>query len=137
MEIIKQRELHEEVSYNRQFDWRGETGSGFGFPCDKDGNVGELTPEGAENYQKCIDGTHDVIDRGVQKYEHSWWEAAIGKCDCGAEIEMVEHGMSGIDCQCGAIYNSGGQRLAPRSHWGEETGEQLSDIMRGGDPFDE
>jgi hypothetical protein len=24
---------------------------------------------------------------------------------------------------CGADYNSGGQRLAPRSQWGEETGE--------------
>lgn len=41
------------------------------------------------------------------------------KCDCGAEIsvEYPENG-HGYDCHgCGAIYNGGGQRLAPRSQW--------------------
>ena len=30
---------------------------------------------------------------------------------------------------CGADYNSAGWRLAPRSQWGEETGESLADIL--------
>jgi len=30
---------------------------------------------------------------------------------------------------CGADYNWAGQRLAPRSQWGEETGESLAEIM--------
>jgi len=39
---------------------------------------------------------------------------------------------------CGADYNWAGQRLAPRSQWGEETGESLSDILSvdGSDPKD-
>ena len=30
---------------------------------------------------------------------------------------------------CGADYNSSGQMLAPRSQWGEETGESVHDIL--------
>jgi hypothetical protein len=30
---------------------------------------------------------------------------------------------------CGADYNWSGQQLAPRSQWGEETGESLADIL--------
>ena len=32
-------------------------------------------------------------------------------------------------CLCGADYNMSGQRLAPRSQWGEETGETADDIL--------
>lgn len=40
-----------------------------------------------------------------------------------------------LDCftntcsECGADYNSSGQMLAPRSQWGEETGESVHDIL--------
>ena len=30
---------------------------------------------------------------------------------------------------CGADYNWAGQRLAPRSQWGEETSESVADIL--------
>jgi len=30
---------------------------------------------------------------------------------------------------CGADYNMGGQQLAPRAQWGEETGESVADIL--------
>jgi len=32
-------------------------------------------------------------------------------------------------CRCGADYNMSGQQLAPRSQWGEETGETADDIL--------
>ena len=55
--------------------------------------------------------------------------AVAGLCDvCGTEVEL---GHFTCTCaKCGADYNWGGQRLAPRSQWGEETGENLSDILR-------
>jgi hypothetical protein len=54
-------------------------------------------------------------------------ENAIGQCDCG---EAVELGHFTCTCpNCGADYNWGGQRLGPRSSWGEETGESLADIL--------
>ena len=52
---------------------------------------------------------------------------AIGECvRCG---EAVELGGFTNTCDCGADYNWGGQLLACRSQWGEETGESLSDIL--------
>jgi hypothetical protein len=51
---------------------------------------------------------------------------ALWKCDCGEELECPDFTNT---CECGADYNSGGQRLAPREQWGEETGESLSDIL--------
>lgn len=39
--------------------------------------------------------------------------------DCEAFTNTCEH--------CEADYNFAGQRLAPRSQWGEETGEHWSD----------
>lgn len=48
------------------------------------------------------------------------------KCHCGSEV--VCEGFTNT-CVCGADYNFAGQLLAPRSQWGEETGESLSDIL--------
>ncbi len=48
------------------------------------------------------------------------------KCHCGSEV--VCEGFTNT-CFCGADYNFAGQLLAPRSQWGEETGESLSDIL--------
>jgi len=64
----------------------------------------------------------------------NYWEPAIIRCDCGAKV--VLENLFTITCDnCDADYNSSGQRLAPRSQWGEETGESYSDIMIG-NPFE-
>lgn len=43
--------------------------------------------------------------------------------------------MGDVECpHCGTEQNSSGQLLAPRSQWGEETGESYSDIMNPRDP---
>ena len=34
-------------------------------------------------------------------------------------------------CSCGADFNMSGDKLAPRSQWGEETGETYADIVGG------
>jgi hypothetical protein len=45
---------------------------------------------------------------------------------CGDEIELSDFTNT---CEhCGSDYNWAGQRLAPREHWGEETGEHWLDI---------
>jgi hypothetical protein len=54
--------------------------------------------------------------------------------NCGTGLERYR-GEGDISCpSCGAEHNSFGQRLAPRSQWGEETGESLSDINNPRDP---
>lgn len=51
---------------------------------------------------------------------------AIGQCDCGEKVVLAGFTNS---CQCGRDYNSAGQELAPRSQWGEETGEHWSECI--------
>jgi hypothetical protein len=124
-QIISRREHHEEKVYNLAFHWRDDPGAGFSFPCDKDGNVDEDHKH--ENYYKCLSGEYDVVADGVVCYTHRWTSPTVIRCTCGAEVEL--YGFTNTCHVCEADYNMSGQRLAPRSQWGEETGESLSDIM--------
>ena len=54
-------------------------------------------------------------------------EPKVITCNCGRQV--VCEGFTNT-CECGADYNWAGQRLAPRSQWGEETGETLDEILR-------
>ena len=53
-------------------------------------------------------------------------EHAVGKCFCGKEVLL--EGFTCL-CECGRDYNSSGQLLAPREHWGEETGEHWTECL--------
>ena len=53
------------------------------------------------------------------------------RCDCGAFIPWPGYGQDYCCDRCPAEYSSGGQRLAPRSQWGEETGETAADYLQG------
>lgn len=131
MRIIKHREHHTTVYYQREFNWKDSTpGHGFTFDCDEQGNVNEseLRPAALDNYRKCLDGTHAVIDKGVRRFEHSYWGPAEGECNCCGET-VVLHGFTNTCERCDTDYNMSGQQLAPRSQWGEETGESVSDIL--------
>ncbi len=44
------------------------------------------------------------------------------KCACGATI-TIDNGWANGCPTCHREYNGAGQQLAPRSQWGEETGE--------------
>ncbi len=46
---------------------------------------------------------------------------------CGQELCCS--GFTNTCPVCGTDYNWAGQRLAPRSQWGEETGESAADIL--------
>jgi hypothetical protein len=52
------------------------------------------------------------------------------ECACGHKLQLWAFTNT---CEaCGRDYNMSGQLLAPRSQWGEETGESLGDILRIG-----
>lgn len=48
-------------------------------------------------------------------------------CRCGRELVCVDFTNT---CDCGRDYNWAGQELAPRSQWGEETGETADEILQ-------
>ena len=62
-----------------------------------------------------------------RNYGYYGYMAPVIKCTCGEEVVC---GFFTNTCECGRDYNAFGQLLAPRSQWGEETGEHLSDILR-------
>lgn len=137
MKIIKQRELIESVSFTRQFDYADMPGAGFGFDSDAEGNVNAdaLNPCARKNYDACLTGeipwgegkTRRVVDLGVQRWEHSYVAPAVGQCACNAHVDL--DGFTNTCDRCGRDYNMSGHLLAPRSQWGEETGETADEIM--------
>lgn len=57
---------------------------------------------------------------------------AIGaRCDCGTYMPSNGPGRDYHCEDCEREYNSSGQQLAPRSQWGEETGETAADFDAG------
>lgn len=63
----------------------------------------------------------------TQRNAEYFGSPAVGRCHCGGDVEL-----DGFTCtcdDCGRDYSRSGQELAPRSQWGEETGESLADIL--------
>jgi hypothetical protein len=128
MKIKQRRTWTESTEYHLAYAWPG-TSSGFQFPCDSEGNVNvmDLNPDARRNYLDCSTGVFQINCHGVQKHTIRHSEPAIGICDCGEEVVL-----QGFTCTChgcGADYNSAGQKLAPRSQWGCETGESVAEIL--------
>lgn len=126
MKIIQQRERIEKTVYMRTFEYLNTPeGShhGFAFDCDKDGNLFGYH----ENYSKCLSGEIKVRDTGIETRTYTYTDPRIGECECGEHV-YLEHFTN--TCGCGRDYNMSGDELAPREQWGDDTGENLSDILR-------
>jgi hypothetical protein len=120
------------VEYARSFDYANTPGAGFSFPCDEHGKLSgkALNPGARANYEACLRGAVNgqaVIDRGVERREHSYTEPAVIACvDCRRAVTL-DH--DAVRCKCGRYYNLFGQALSDPSNWGEETGETAADIL--------
>lgn len=126
IEIVTRRRHETAVAFSRVFDWRHDPGAGFAFPCNEAGEIETpLAPAAAENLARCLSGEYNVIDRGIERRTWSYTIAAVGRCRCGRSLSLDAFTNS---CDCGREYNFAGQELAPRSQWGEETGETAGDI---------
>lgn len=143
MKIIKERKRWEHILHTREFELKGHRGNGWCFDSDENGNVDTdklraERPAAYDNYIMCISGKtkagDEIVDLGHMKTLSQGSDPAIGRCDCGLEVHLC--GFTNT-CECGRDFNMSGQELAPRSHWGQETGETAADILRGGDMFDE
>jgi hypothetical protein len=132
-----------EYSYSRVFDHVGQAGSGFGFPCDEQGNLLDdkerpLNASARANYAACLTGSvngYPVADRGIERYTNRYTEPAIIECvDCRRAVTLTH---DAVRCACGRYYNLSGQALSDPSNWGEETGETATDILGPGGYDDE
>lgn len=130
--IISRGERVEVVSYSRSFRYVDCPSAGRSFDCDEHGTL--LKPSQGEYYAEALRdvAAGEMIDEGIETYEHGYWEPAVIKCTCGRELALADP--MDNECHCGALYNGSGQSLRPRREWGEETGETYADIMSGRDP---
>jgi hypothetical protein len=130
MKIKRHRKYVENHYWQRRFWYAHNPDAGFSFACTETGKLLNMNPDAERNFQDCLTGFvggQQVNDEGIVRHACGYWESAIGICDnCGADVEL--DGFT-CTCECGADYNSSGQRLGPRENWGEETGESLSDIL--------
>lgn len=127
IEIIRERDIVVDEKFWVLYENEEED---YLFDCDRNGRIDEsqLGPKALENLRKC----REACKQGEASWEildatKSYVEPAAGRCVCGEEVEL-----SGFTntCDCGRDYDSSGVLLAPRSQWGEETGEHPADIAR-------
>ena len=125
VKIIAQRERVTHIEYRREFQGIGQTeGSGFSFPCDKDGNLKTDDMHydcWKGNYDMCVSSPDKFIDRGIVENSWTYMENAKALCSCGKEIELYDEYMGACPCDnCGQWYNIFGQALNKPQYWEEE-----------------
>lgn len=62
-----------------------------------------------------------IVDYITEDWANGPITFPLVQCDCGGKVYCCNSWSN--ECDCGAEYNRGGQRLADRRYWGEETGE--------------
>lgn len=130
MNILRPRMHIAETQHSRLFKSPEDGSVRYSFCCNPDGTLLEGSNAGTqESFQKCLDGTFKVEDDGIQAWTHTYVNPAIGECNHCPGVEVELRGFTNTCEKCGTDYNSSGQELAPRSQWGEETGESVSDIL--------
>lgn len=106
------------------------SGCAYSFECNSNGVLDPIKHEaGRLNYEKCLKGFDPISGEKIKpgvlvERDSSYFQCAIGKCDCGCKVALWNFTNT---CDCGIDYNSSGQKLAPRSQWGQETGEHWSE----------
>lgn len=96
---------------------------GLGFPCDKDGNVSDLSEAAQRNYEDALAHPEKFpyCFNKVRKHTRSWKNPAHGTCDCGEEVYLVNQYMGACECDnCGRWYNMFGQQLKNPEYWLDE-----------------
>jgi len=138
LEITKQRETVTVTEHEQVYEWVDCPGAGFSFPVNDKGEImiDGMTDLAKENLKLCQTGQMrsksgaTVIDKGIRSYTRRWIEPAEARCICGHIIQL---GSFTNTCErCSRDYNFNGASLAPRSQWGEETGETAGDILSAG-----
>ncbi len=123
---IKRRTYVDRQEWYREFARAGAKSVCLAFKSDRDGTPIE---EHTRARVAALSSDTAYEDRGVREVSWSYADPAVIRCDCcGEHVEL--HGFTNTCSSCETDYNMSGDMLAPRSQWGEETGEDLGEILR-------
>lgn len=118
---IKIGEYEEITSHSHDFHYQDTPGAGFSFKVDSAGNMINTNEAAVENYRAALAGEIEgLVDDGFRTRTHHYRHPTTGTCRCGRKVYL--HGDT--TCDCGRIYNSGGQELLPRHMWEEPWDEE-------------
>jgi hypothetical protein len=120
LEIIKERSKETITEYYIEFRYKDDPEAGYCFPANKDCTLArdKMTHEAIANYEKCL------VDNRFTEAEfttdtRTYYDPAIGKCSCGAEVVLESEYMGAVRCSCGSWYNVFGQELRDPKYWEE------------------
>lgn len=124
---ITRPERRRVVEFAIEFEY--EEDGGFSFPCDGQGNVGELPPEAQKNYEYCLAHPEEFeVWNVMNSYYREWMEPGSGDCICGNRVELRNQYQGACECEkCGRWYNLFGQELLPPEYWESEYDEHYED----------
>ena len=114
------------IEYELMFDYGN--GSGFGFPCDEYGHVGNLNPDAAKNLAYCMNNPQEFCRwNELVAIKREYKVPANGWCKCG-ELVMLENDYYGAyQCpNCGRWYNLFGQEILPPDKWDIDPSDEES-----------
>lgn len=92
---------------------------------EKNGNFLKEIKEVKKDQEEAHELREKVLDE-LTDGQYASYDKVIPVVDCACG-ELVLCTNFTNTCSCGADYNFAGDRLAPRSQWGEETGESWPD----------
>lgn len=96
--------------------------SGWRFIVEVDGTPVTKTAPGRANLARVLFTPGYAVHGRYETEFITDINPGIVRCDCGELVYLC--GFTNT-CDCGADYNLQGDRLAPRSQWGYETGESF------------
>ena len=110
--IIRHRQTQIVRRYTLAIDRLSEPG-GYAFDCDEAGAL--LDPSRADKVA-ALRASGEFREPRVERRTYRWTQPALAICEvCDARITLD----GDTDCDCGATYNGGGQRLVPAHLWEE------------------
>lgn len=117
--IIRERERVTKISYEVNFYTRDTDEICSGYPCTENGELkmSEMEQCAINNYNKDLKNPN--LYYRVKKWQHTYTENALFRCDCGKEFNLYDSFMGACDCpKCGQWYSIlNGQKLNPVETW--------------------
>lgn len=118
MEIIKERTHATRQWHEINFFLKENNEVCAGYVCDENGIFlkEENSPEAYQNYLKDCNNSNLYSHKKV--WTQHYTENAIGKCECGEEVELRNEYLGACECpHCGRWHNLFGQELNPPETW--------------------